>query len=81
MYRATAVPLGHAASREGEPKRGYQSPPQSSTKPPDSAERCEWLSAAMRRAGRLARRLEESEVTTDPTPLLEESSALPPTCH
>lgn len=56
MYRATAVPLGHAASREGEPKRGYQSPPQSSTKPPDSAERCEWLSAAMRRAGRLARR-------------------------
>ena len=56
MYRATAVPLGHAASREGEPKRGYQSPPQSSTKPPDSAERCEWLSAAMRRAGRLAMR-------------------------
>lgn len=45
-----------AASRGGEPEKGYQSPPQSSSKPPDSAERCEWLSAAMRRAGRLARR-------------------------
>lgn len=44
------------SSRGGEPKRGYQSPPQSSTKPPDSAERYEWLSAAMRRAGRLAGR-------------------------
>ena len=55
-HQATVVPPGRAASREGEPKRGYQSPPQSNTKPPDSAERCEWLSAAMRRAGRLAGR-------------------------
>ena len=44
------------SSRGGEPERGYQSPPQSSSKPPDSAEKCEWLSAAMRRAGRLAGR-------------------------
>lgn len=44
------------SSRGGEPERGYQSPPQSSSKPPDSAEKCEWLSAAMRRAGRLAMR-------------------------
>lgn len=55
-HRATVVAPGHAASRGGEPGKGYQSPPQSSSKPPDSAERCEWLSAAMRRAGRLARR-------------------------
>lgn len=45
-------------AEEGTPRKGSQSPPQSSSKPPDSAERCEWLSAAMRRAGRLARRLE-----------------------
>lgn len=43
-------------AEEGTPRKGSQSPPQSSSKPPDSAERCEWLSAAMRRAGRLARR-------------------------
>ena len=41
---------------EGSPRKGYQSPPQSSSKPPDSAERCEWLSAAMRLAERLAMR-------------------------
>ena len=39
-------------AEEGEPRKGYQSPPQSSDKPPDSAGRCEWLSAAMRLAGR-----------------------------
>lgn len=55
-HQATVAAPGRAASREGEPKRGSQSPPQSSTKLPDSAERCEWLSAAMRRAGRLTRR-------------------------
>ena len=44
-------------AEEGSPRKGYQSPPQSSTKPPDSAERCEWLSAAMCLAGRLAMRL------------------------
>lgn len=55
-HQATPVPPGRAASREGEPERGYQSPPQSSSKLPDSAERCEWLSAVMRLAGRLAGR-------------------------
>ncbi len=50
--------LATQPAEEGSPRRGTQSPPQSSTKPPDSAERCEWLSAAMRRAGSLARRLE-----------------------
>lgn len=43
-------------AEKGSPRKGSQSPPQSSTKPPDSAERCEWLSAAMRLAGRLAGR-------------------------
>ncbi len=47
---------------EGSPRRGSQSPPQSSTKPPDSAERCEWLSAAMRLTGRLAMRRRSSMV-------------------
>ena len=51
-HQATLVPPDRAASRGGEPKRGYQSLPQSSSKPPDSAERCEWLSAAMRLAER-----------------------------
>lgn len=43
-------------AEKGSPRKGYQSPPQSSSKPPDSAERCEWLSAAMRLAERLAMR-------------------------
>ena len=57
---ATGRPCSHLAvdSSGGEPSRGYQSPPQSSDKPLDSAERYEWLSAAMRRAGRLAMRLQ-----------------------
>ena len=55
---ATGRQCSHLAvdSRGGEPEKGYQSPSQSSDKPPDSAERCEWLSAAMRLAGRLAGR-------------------------
>ena len=55
-YWAAVVPPGRAASRGEEPKRGSQSPPQSNSKPPDSAEKCEWLSVAIRLAGRLAMR-------------------------
>lgn len=80
-YRATAVPPGRAASREGEPKRGYQSPPQSSSKPPDSAERCEWLNAAIRRAGRLAGRPAPFWLKMHsalPTPRLKEQKEVQP---
>ena len=72
--KATRQQWSHLAAQpaeEGSPGRGYQSPPQSSSKPPDSAERYEWLSAAMRRAGRLAMRRPCAEVRwpAGPSPL------------
>lgn len=41
---------------------GCQSPPEIATKPPDSAGKWECLSAAMRRAKRLARRLRKRTI-------------------
>lgn len=68
-------------AEEGSPRRGSQSPPQSSSKPPGSAERCEWLSAAMRRAGRLAMRPEPFWLKMHsalPTPRLKEQKEAQP---
>ena len=68
-------------AEEGTPRKGSQSPPQSSSKPPDSAERCEWLSAAMRRAGRLAMRPEPFWLKMHsalPTPRLKEQKEVQP---